>query len=98
MGFCVCKIPKNAPVAGKAVADAEKAVPGARLFVERIRRKGDIFSPAGTTVLEPGDTVAVLGRTEIMVNILGPTSGEVTDPELLEIPIAAFDLYVTGET
>jgi putative transport protein len=98
IGVRAYTIPLNAPIVGKTVAYAEKAVSGARLFVERIRRKGDIFSPAGTTVLEPGDTVAVLGHTEIMVNMLGPASSEVTDPELLEIPIAAFDLYVTRKT
>jgi len=38
----------------------------------------------------------VLGRTEILINLLGSTSKEVTDPELLEIPTASFDLYVTS--
>jgi putative transport protein len=95
IGVRAFTIPKNAPIAGKTVAYAEKSIPGARLFVERIRRNGDIFSPVGTTVLEAGDTVAVMGRTEIMVNILGSSSGEVADPELLEIPVASFDLYVT---
>jgi putative transport protein len=97
IGFRAYTIPKNAPVAGKTVADAEKAVPGARLFVERIRRRGDIFSPVGTTVLEVGDTLAVLGRTEIMVNVLGASSSEVADSELLEIPVASFDVYVTSK-
>lgn len=97
IGFRAYAILPNAPIVGKTVAYAECAVPGARLFVERIRRKGDIFSPVGTTVLEPGDTVAVLGRTEVMVDVLGPSSGEVADPELLEIPVASFDLYVTNK-
>jgi putative transport protein len=37
----------------------------------------------------------VLGRTEILVRVLGSSSSEVADPELLEIPVASFDLYVT---
>jgi putative transport protein len=97
IGFRAYTIPQNAPVAGKTVADAERVVPGARLFVERIRRRGEIFSPAGTTVLEAGDTVAVLGRTEIMVNVLGASSSEVADSELLQIPVASFDVYVTSK-
>jgi putative transport protein len=97
IAFRAYTIPQNAPVAGKTVADAEKAVPGARLFVERIRRRGDIFSPLSTTVLEAGDTVAVLGRTEIMVNVLGASSSEVADSELLQIPVASFDVYVTSK-
>jgi putative transport protein len=97
IGFRAYTIPSNAPIVGKTVAFAERAVPGARLFVERIRRKGDIFSPVGTTVLEPGDTLAILGRTQIMVDVLGPLSGEVADPELLEIPVAAYDIYLTNK-
>jgi putative transport protein len=97
IGFRAYTIRKNAPIAGKTVSFAERAVPGARLFIERIRRKGDIFSPVGTTTLEAGDTVALLGRTEIMVNVLGPLSNEVADSELLEIPVASYDLYVTSK-
>jgi putative transport protein len=97
IGFRAYTIPENAPIIGKTVAYAEKSVPGARLFVERIRRRNEIFSPPGATVLEAGDTVAVLGRTEIMVKVLGPSSSEVADPELLEIPVASFDLYVTSK-
>lgn len=96
IGFRAYKIPQNALIVGKTVAEAEKSVPDARLFVERIRRKGEIFSPLGATVLEAGDTVAVLGRSEILVRVLGPSSSEVADPELLEIPVASFDLYVTS--
>lgn len=97
IGFRAYTVPENAPIIGKTVADAEKSVPGARLFVERIRRNGEIFSPATNTQFESGDTVAVLGRTEIMVKVLGPLSREVADPELLEIPVASFDLYVTSK-
>jgi putative transport protein len=95
IGFRAYEIPFNAPIVGRTIADAEKSVTGARVFVERIRRKGELISTSGSTVLEAGDTVAVLGRTEILVKVLGPLSSEVADPELLEIPVASFDLYVT---
>lgn len=95
IGFRAYEIPSNAPIVGRTIAEAEKSVSGARLFVERIRRNGELLSPSGTTVLEAGDTIAVLGRTEILVKVLGPSSAEVADPELLEIPVASFDLYVT---
>ena len=84
-------------LAGKTVSEAERSVPGVRLFIERIRRRGDIFSHASTTVLEADDTIAVLGRTELMIQALGPTATEVADPELLEISVASFDLYVTSK-
>ena len=96
IGFRAYKIPENGAVVGKTVAEAEASVPGARLFVERIRRGETILSPDATTVLAAGDTVAVLGRTEVLIKVIGPLSSEVSDPELLEIPVASFDLYVTS--
>jgi len=97
IGIRAYTIAQDAPVIGKTVAAAEKSVPGARLFVERIRRNDQIFSATAAAVLEAGDTVAVLGRTEVLVKLLGPRSSEVPDPELLEIPVASFDLYVTSK-
>src|SRR5215831_2819897 len=91
------KIAQDADVIGKTVAQAEKSVSGARLFIERIRRGAEVFVPVRTTVLEGGDTIAVLGRTEALVRVLGPRSSEVADPELLAIPVASFDLYVTSK-
>src|SRR5207247_655469 len=52
----------------------------------------------GTTVAEADDTVAVLGRTEFMIKALGPSAREVADPELLEISVVSFDLYITTKT
>jgi putative transport protein len=91
------QIPRGAPSVGKTVAEAEDGVKGARIFVERIRRDSEIFKPLDTTVLQAGDIVAVLGRTEVLVNVLGPAASEIADPELLRIPEAAFDLYVTSK-
>src|SRR5581483_2970871 len=97
IGFRAYKIQENAPIVGKTVAAAEKTIRDARLFVERIRRGGEIFSPNGSTVLEAGDTVAVLGRTEVLVEVLGPSSSETADPDLLQIPVASYDIYVTSK-
>lgn len=97
IGFRAYKIPPSAPIIGKGVFASEKSVTDGRLFVERIRRGGAMFSPTEETRFEAGDTIAVLGRTEVLVKILGPTSSEVADPELLEIPVASYDLYVTSK-
>jgi len=98
IGFRAYTIPECGAAVGKTVAEIEKAVQGARLFLERIRRHGQIFTPCETTVLEAGDTVAVLGRTEVLIRLLGGKNSEVPDSELLNIPMASFDLYVTGES
>jgi putative transport protein len=97
IGFRAYIIAPDGPAVGKTVAEAEESLPGVRLFIERIRRKGNIFSPVGTTVLETNDTVAVIGRTEVMIRALGASVTEVADPELLEIPVTAVDLYITSE-
>jgi putative transport protein len=97
IGCRAYKVPQEALIVGKTVTEAQGFVPGARLFVERIRRNGEVFSPLRTTVVEAGDSLAVLGRTEILVKVLGPTATEVADSELLQLSVASFDLYVTGK-
>jgi putative transport protein len=98
IGFRAYTISQEGLVVGKTVAEAEQCVPGVRLFIERIRRKEKIFAPVGSIVLEANDTVAVLGRTETMIKALGPSAREVADPELLEIPVASYELYITIKT
>jgi len=90
------RIPIGAAIVGKTVDQAENGVKGARIFAERIRRNGEVFQPAPATVLEAGDSVALLGRTEALVTLVGSAAPEVADPELLDIPVASFDIYVTG--
>jgi putative transport protein len=41
--------------------------------------------------------VAVLGRTGVLIKVLGPAAAEIADSELLQIPVASFDLYVTSK-
>ena len=89
------KIRRDGPIVGKTVAEAESFLPTNRFFVERVRRQGEIFSPEKTTVLAGDDVVAVVGRTEALVQALGPSTTEIGDVELLHIPMASFDLYVT---
>jgi putative transport protein len=96
IGFRAYTVRQDGHAVGKTIAETEKSVAGARLFVERIRRGNEVFSPSATTVLEAGDTVAILGRTEALVKLLG-SANEVTDPELLEIPVASYALYVTSK-
>jgi putative transport protein len=98
IGFRAYTIAQDGLVIGKTVLEAEQSVPGARLFIERIRRNGKIFLPLRTTVLEANDTVAVIGRTEIMIEALGQLARDVADPELLEIPVASYDLYITSKS
>lgn len=97
IGCRAYQIPDGGPAVGKTVRDAEAFVQDARVFVERIRRNGETFTPLATTVLQAGDVLAVLGRTEVLVKVLGSAAIEIADSELLQIPVASFDLYVTNK-
>jgi len=86
---------------GKAVglraAEAEALVPDARVFVQRVRRNGSIEEATADTVLRENDVLAVVGAREVLVNVLGATAQEVEDPELLNVPVAGVDVYVTNK-
>ncbi len=84
---------------GRAVrlttAEAEALVTGERVFIQRIRRNGSIIEATTSTVLQAGDIVAVVGRRDVLVKILGSATQEIDDPELLNVPIEGVDVYVS---
>ena len=71
-------------------------VPGARLFVLRIRRDGQIMEATSDTVLKEGDVVAVAGEREVLVTVL-QAAVEVEDRELLAVPVEGVDVLVTNK-
>lgn len=83
-----------ARIAGQTVAAAERLEPETRLFVQRIRRGQELMEPTPETVLQPGDLVAVSGRREVLVRVLGERAVEVDDHELLSIPVASYEVFV----
>jgi putative transport protein len=83
--------------AGRTVAEAEALIPNARVFVHRVRRAGKIIEAEPTTVLAPGDVVAVSGRREVLIEMIDRAAEEVDDPELLDVPAAMFDVLVTNK-
>ena len=96
------RIPEGAPAIGRTVSEAERlaqeeqnGVP-VRLFIERIRRDGQIIELKSDTVLAAGDVVAISGRREFVVSRL-PGSHEVEDRELLDVPAEAVDVVVTNK-
>jgi putative transport protein len=82
---------------GKTVADAEKLVPNARLFMQRIWRGTELLDSQPDTILQAGDLLAVSGRREVLVGVLGEKATEVDDRELLDIPVASFDVFVSSK-
>jgi putative transport protein len=82
---------------GMTVAGAETHHGDARIFVQRLRRDGKLMEFTPTTALQQGDVVAVAGRTEALVEVLGKYGNEVSDPELLDMPAEAVDVVLTNK-
>jgi putative transport protein len=81
---------------GKTVGQAEAMMKGERVFIERLRRGGELVQTTPDTVLMAGDVVAVAGRREVLVNLLGQGE-EVEDRDLLDVPVEAVDVLITSK-
>jgi putative transport protein len=90
------RVREGGPVVGKTVQQAEALVPAERVYILRIRRGSQILDATADSVIEPGDVVAVAGRRNVLVNLVGATAEEVDDRELLAVPIEGLDVYVTS--
>jgi putative transport protein len=84
-------------VVGKTAHEAEALVPDARIFVQRIRRKGAIIEATADTVLQVGDIVAVAAARETLVNILSKAAREVADVELLSVQAEGVEIYISSK-
>jgi len=91
------RVQQAGKVVGMRVIEAEALVPEARIFILRLRRKGEIEDAAADTVLLENDVLAVAGRRELLVSLVGKGAQEVDDPELLNMPIEGVDVYLTNK-
>ena len=83
-------------VAGLTVAATEGLGGDERLFVEGVRSGGQVVPFTPETVLKAGDVVAISGRREVLVGMLGE-GVEVDDTELLDVPVEAVDVLLTSK-
>src|SRR5271156_975878 len=92
------RVRERGPVVGKTVQEAEALIPDQRVFIQRIRLDGKVVKDAtADTVIHAGDIVAVAGRRDVLVNLIGEQAEEVDDRELLAVPIEGVDVYVTSK-
>jgi putative transport protein len=91
------RVRQDGLVVGKTAREVEALLPDQRVFVERIRRHGQIMEATGDTVIEAGDIVAVAGRRDVLVSLVGKGAEEVDDRELLAVPAEGVDVYVTSK-
>lgn len=82
---------------GKTVPEAEALLPDQRVFIQGIRRDSKIIEATADTIIQSGDVLALAGRREVLVNLVGSAAEEVDDRELLAVPIEGVDVYVTAK-
>jgi putative transport protein len=85
----------NPQWADRAVANIEQSIPGARIFIQRIRHNGVISDPAPDVIVQSGDVISVLARQSVMLETLTGIGTEVLDRELLDFPVAYREIVVT---
>jgi putative transport protein len=91
------RVREGARIVGKTAAEAEGLLPAHRVFVQRVRRAGRIIDATSDTQIQAGDVVAVLGRREVLIELIGTAAEEVDDRELLAVPAEGVDVYVTSK-
>ncbi|HEX6884196.1 MAG TPA: aspartate-alanine antiporter [Planctomycetota bacterium] len=80
----------------RRASELEASVGGARLFVVRLRRAGEVLEGAPDLALQPGDVVALSGPREALVAHPAPGLEEVEDRELLDLPVAFREVFLTS--
>jgi putative transport protein len=91
------RVREGGQVVGKTVQEAEALLPEQRVFVQGIRRGDKIMDAIADVVIQAGDVVAVAGRRDVLVNLIGAAAEEVDDRELLAVPVEGVDVYVTSK-
>ncbi len=91
------RVRDGGPVVGKTAQEAEALLPEQRVFVQRIRRGGQLIDATADTVIQAGDIVALAGRRDVLVKLTGAGAEEVEDRELLAVPAEGVDVYVTSK-
>ncbi|WP_207538175.1 aspartate-alanine antiporter [Sabulicella rubraurantiaca] len=90
------RLTADAPATGLSVEEAERRAGDSRLFIQRVRRCGQIIEAEPSFVLQAGDVVAVSGPRDILVGLLGARAEEAEDRDLLDIPVAVVDVLLTN--
>ena len=91
------RVREGGRVVGKTAQEVEAMLPEQRVFVQRIRRGDKIMDATADTVIQAGDVVAVAGRRDVLVNLIGTEAEEVDDRELLAVPVEGVDVYVSNK-
>jgi putative transport protein len=92
-------VTRDSPWVGRTIADFE-STGGTRVFIERLRSRGEIIDPDRAYMLRAGDSIAVAAARSTLVDIIeAPATGllEVDDRELLSMSGDMVDVVVTNK-
>ena len=87
----------NPKLFDKTIAELEAMPKETRVFISRVRHDGAIVEPELTTVIHPGDVVAVATRTELLMARGIEIGPEADDKDLLDFPQEHLDVVVTNK-
>jgi len=85
----------NERLINKTVAELEAMPKNVRVFISRIRHEGRIIDPEPATVVYRDDVIAVITRTEALMEKGTEIGPEVSDKALIDIPAEILDVVVT---
>ena len=100
VAFRAYKLADNHFDSPQTVADIEKYLldQRKRLFVERVRRDGEIKEVSPDLQLSKGDEIVLSGRREYIIGDEQWIGPEVNDAELLNFPAEQIDVMITKKT
>jgi putative transport protein len=81
----------------RSVAELEARPRDTRVFISRLRRDGKIIEAAPEIVVQEGDTIAVLTRSELLMSRGAEIGTEMNDKDLLDFPMEFLDVVVTNK-
>ncbi len=87
----------NEKLINKTVSELEAMPREFRVFISRIRHEGKIIDPEPGTVVHKGDVVAVITRTEVLMERGTEIGPEVNDKPLLDFPAESLDAVITNK-
>jgi putative transport protein len=88
----------NERLINKTVAELEAMPKAMRVFISRIRHEERIIEPEPDTIVHEGDIIAVMTRSEALMERGVEIGPEVNDKPLLDFPVEFLDAVVTNRT
>jgi putative transport protein len=87
----------NPKLLNKTVAELEALPKEMRVFISRVRHNDAIVEAEPATVIQPGDVVAVIARTEVLMARGTEIGPEEDDKALLDFPQQFLDVVITNK-